>query len=585
MYKSTEEKLKGVSADIYRRKSQEDKSRQILSLETQSDICDDLVEYWKVTIGENYEESKSAKTAKERPLFEQMMHRIEKGKTEVIVCWKIDRLVRNMREGGWIIDLLQSGKLKAIITKDKVYLPEDNTIITAIEMASATEYSQELSRKVNDGNAKKARKGIPNGIAVLGYVNNKHKDQGKRDWRDDPKRWKLLQQGLRKILDENISPSKVFKWLREEVKMTTPKRKKAGGSLISKSCFYRFLSRSEIAGFVDYKGDKIKLNSCITPMITEDEYWEIQKRLGKKGNRKIKRVVTVYSNLLYSPKGHICTPELIDRVTCDCKAKFSIKKRTQCKNCGLDISKMIRPIFYSKRYYYNAYLRRNKIKAKGISENVLDRHVLDIANSIVLDLGLTKWVRNFIEELADQELKNWQSIQKTKEDRRRKLESRRRRVKEAFLDGTFTKEEYKEETTRIDSEIVSLDKTVSKKDDWKFFLLSLVDLGSEIKGIWKIGGVSDKRAVLTKLGLKFVWDEETLSIYAPIWLETLLKGLCAIKEKNESTKLKNPLVKQEDFGENRELCSTLCRMWVYNQTEFLQKNDTNDLELVKIIIP
>ena len=224
------------------------------------------------------------------------------------------------------------------------------------------------------------------------------------------------------------------------------------------------------------------------------------------------------------------------------------------------------------------------MKAKGISEDVLNDHMLNIAGRITLDSSLVKWVRDFIEELADKELKNWQSIQKTKDDRKRQLSIRRKRVKDAFLDGTFTKEEFREEITGIDSEITSLDKTVSKKDDWKFFLLSLINIGSEIQMIWKSGGVTDKRAVLTKLGLKFVWDEEILSIYAPIWLETFLKGLYAIKEKNELTKLKNPLKKKGDLSISREISPALCRMWVYNQTEFSQKNEANDSGLVKLIL-
>ncbi|GGG19910.1 hypothetical protein GCM10011344_20680 [Dokdonia pacifica] len=585
MYISTEEKLKGASADIYRRKSQEDKSRQILSLETQNDICDEIAKYWNVTIGENYSESKSAKTFGQRPQFEAMMQRIENGTTEVIVCWKIDRLVRNMREGGWVIDLLQYGKLKAIVTKDKVYLPEDNTIITAIEMASATEYSRELGKKVQDGNTKKVKKGIPNAFAIMGYLNNKHKLQGERDWRDDPERWKFMQQALRKILDDKISPSQAYKWLKEEVKLKMPIRKISGGKLIAKSSFYRFLRRPEVAGFFYYKGDKIYINDCITPMITEDEYWRIQKRLGEKGNSKVTKNISTYSNFIKSPEGYFCTPDLVERVTCDCKKRFSIRHKTKCYHCGLDIIEMKNPKFYTRRYYYNSYLKRNKIKTKGVPENDLDIIVLKIADHIEMDSKLAQWSQQFINDIADQELNSWQ--EKSQRDKYiiDRFTKKKSRIKEAFIDGIFSKEEYQQEIQKIDAEIALNSRSTKYSNDWKDFLCSLIHFGSELKMVWKTNDVTHKRNALKTLRSNFIWDEKNLSFYGPKWLNYLINGLNSFKSKGNQFEPKNHLVNKGDFGKFQDVCPNLRTMWQSIRTTYLQEKDSENPELVKIILP
>ena len=353
----TEKKINN-RAVIYRRKSQEDKSRQILSLSTQADICQSLVEQYQAIVKEEYCEMKSALKAGLRPEFIKMMTRIERGEIDVIICWKIDRLARNMKEGGWIIDLLQNRTLKGIITKEKVYLPEDNTIITAIEMATATEYSRELSKKVLDGNSKKASKGLPNSHAIIGFLNNKLKLQGERDWRDDPQRWHLMRQALKKIIDEDMTPFNVFKWLRNEVKMTTPKRHKLGGKLITHATFYRFIRRPEIAGLLLHDGQLIKINGCITPMITEQQYWLLQARLGKRGHARPKKHVSTYTGYITSPEGDLCTPDSVNRVTCDCTTAFSINTRSVCPDCGKDLSDMKTPKFYFRRYYYN--IKRKK---------------------------------------------------------------------------------------------------------------------------------------------------------------------------------------------------------------------------------
>lgn len=571
MYISTQERLKGIPGDVYRRKSQEDKRRQVLSLETQRDICDELVGYWDMDVQENHEESKSAKIAGQRREFERMMKRIEKGKVQAIICWKIDRLARNMKEGGWIIDLLQSGKLKAIVTKDKVYLPEDNTIITALELASATEYSRELVNKVHDGNSKKLRGGIPNGYAILGYLNNTHKPQGERDWRDDPDRWEHLQQALRKILDDNLTPSQAFKWLREEIKMTTPKRKFIGGKPLSKSSFYRFISRTEIAGFYYHKGEKIRINDCITPMISEEEYWLIQSRLGKKGNRRITQNLATFSHYVRSPEGYYCTPVRVNRVTCDCKKKFSIKNNTLCKHCGLDVSQMKNPIFYSRTYYYNSHRIKKTMKTKGVPEEKLDAIILDIADRIEMDENIVKWSQKYIDDISGEEIKNWKTLLEKQEERIKNMENRRRKVRDAFLDGTFSKEEYKNEMRIIDMQIAEK-RTRNRKDgDWETCLRSLVHLGSEINCVWKNNNIQEKRAILLKLGLNLTWDEENLNVHKPIWLDILINGLNGVKSKNGGIEPKNHPIKKGGLDGVGERCPPLCRMWDGIKTQIIKE--------------
>ena len=61
-----------------------------------------------------------------------MIEMVKKGIIDSIVCWKLDRLARNMTEGGMLIDLISSGVLKSIITHDKVYYPSDNVLLMSV---------------------------------------------------------------------------------------------------------------------------------------------------------------------------------------------------------------------------------------------------------------------------------------------------------------------------------------------------------------------------------------------------------------------------------------------------------------------
>jgi DNA invertase Pin-like site-specific DNA recombinase len=554
---NTKDRIAGLTAIAYKRKSQEDKSRQILSLETQTDVCDELHKHWSVQLVGEYAETKSAKLPDQRTKFTEMMKRIENGDAEAIVCWKIDRLVRNMKEGGWLIDLLQNGKLKAIITKEKVYLPEDNTIITAIEMAGATEYSRELSKKVLDGNAKKARKGIPNTHAVIGYLNNKHKDQGERDWSDDPERWHLIREVLRKILDEKVSPHQAYLWLRDDMKMTTPKRRTLGGKLLSRAGFYRFLKRTEIAGFFYHEGERYDVNGCITPMITEQEYWTIQERLGTKGLKRFSQQISTYSGYIVSPEGSVCTPEKVKRVTCDCGNRFSIKRNTECKKCKTDIAKMKNPIFYEKNYYYNSERKRKSLGAKGVPQPLADEKILALAQKITLSKSLTEWSQKYLHEIKDKEVEFIHQASQEQENYLNKLTERKRRAKDAYLDGTFTQEEYLEEKQQLEKE-ESQQKSKPEKTDWYSLVSELTTLGEEIQNVWVKGTIKSKRKVLEKLKSNFVWDEQNLNVSNVKWINAIITGLIEGRDEINEIEQVKTLAKQGDLLEMRQSFPTLC---------------------------
>jgi len=569
MYTTPQERISGLTAFIYRRKSQEDKSRQILSLSTQADICDELTEHWKLQIVNNYSECKSAKIPDQRVWFSEMMTRIERSQAEVIVCWKIDRLVRNMKEGGWVIDALQNGKLKAIVTKEKIYLPEDNTIITAIEMAGATEYSRELSKKIHDANAKKARKGIPNKHAILGYLNNTHKEQGERDWRDDPERWHHCKKALYKILKDDMIPYHAFLWLRDEVKMTTPRRRNLGGIPLSTACFYRFLRRSEIAGFFQYKGEDMKINGCITPMITEEEYWQLQVRLGRNGTPRKKKELSLYSGFVFSPTGDVCTPDSVDRVTCDCKNKFSIKTKTVCSKCQKDVSEMQHPIFYFAQYYYNVRLKRTRQKTKGLNEKRIDEAILSIAKQIQFSPKMTQWSQKYLHLIKDMDIDRMKAVENAQEKQREQLEKRKRRAKEGYLDGFFTKEEYQAELEKLNLEELH-EKAKPESVDWYSTLYSLTTLGQEIIHVWENGTTKEKRTIFTALQSNLCWDEEKLHVYKPKWLECLIEQLPAAEAEIEAIEPMKSVDKQDDYDTFRERFPTMCRKWELIRTHVLE---------------
>src|SRR3989344_7019117 len=98
---------------LYARKSTDVEDKQVLSIEAQLAELRLLAKREGLHIVEEFVEKKSAKQPG-RPLFNDMMLRIQKGEAQGIVCWKLDRLARNPVDDGLVSWLLQQATLKHI---------------------------------------------------------------------------------------------------------------------------------------------------------------------------------------------------------------------------------------------------------------------------------------------------------------------------------------------------------------------------------------------------------------------------------------------------------------------------------------
>src|SRR5579863_3173066 len=94
----------------YCRKSTEDEDHQVLSLESQKKELERFADREKLRVIDAQSEAKSAKTPG-RPVFDELLRRVERGEADGILAWHPDRLARNALDGGRIIHLLDTGAL------------------------------------------------------------------------------------------------------------------------------------------------------------------------------------------------------------------------------------------------------------------------------------------------------------------------------------------------------------------------------------------------------------------------------------------------------------------------------------------
>jgi len=156
---------------LYARKSTDVEDKQVLSIEAQLAELRELAKRENLNVVEEFIEKRSAKVPG-RPIFNEMLSRIQKGEAQGIVCWKIDRLSRNPVDSGKIQWLLQQGIIQHIQTHNQSHYPNDNVLMMSVELGMANEYVRQLSENTARGLRQKARRGEFPSFAPIGYINN-----------------------------------------------------------------------------------------------------------------------------------------------------------------------------------------------------------------------------------------------------------------------------------------------------------------------------------------------------------------------------------------------------------------------------
>ena len=105
---------------LYVRKSTDVEDKQVRSIEDQLAVLRALAKEQELHIVAEFVEKQSAKMPG-RPIFNDMLARVEKGEAQGIICWKLDRLARNPVDGGQISWMLQRGIIAHIQTLERSY--------------------------------------------------------------------------------------------------------------------------------------------------------------------------------------------------------------------------------------------------------------------------------------------------------------------------------------------------------------------------------------------------------------------------------------------------------------------------------
>jgi site-specific DNA recombinase len=237
----------------YIRKSTDDDEHQALSVESQE--RENLRRFESqpdIEIVETIKEARSAKVPG-RPLFTQMLDRIERGEADGILAWHPDRLSRNSVDGGRIIYLADTGKIKDL--KFSTYTFENTAqgkFMLQIVLANSKYQVDALSDNVKRGNRTKVENGWRPNMAPIGYLNVDRK--GPTPIVPDPDRFPLVKRLWQCALTGAYTVPQLRDMATNEWGLRTKKRKRIGGKPLTESGVYRLLQNPFYAGILRHEG-------------------------------------------------------------------------------------------------------------------------------------------------------------------------------------------------------------------------------------------------------------------------------------------------------------------------------------------
>ncbi len=409
-----------MAVAIYARKSTESEDRQVQSLEDQLKALRDLASREGILVTREFVEAKSAKEPGARPEFNLLVEAIRSKEIDGILTWQINRLSRNMVDGGLIGHFLHSGVLTFIKTPDRTFLPEDSALILAIETGAATSFIQDLRRNVRRGMEGKASRGWWPLRAPIGYINN----ATTKGIDIDPTRFYILQKGWEMLASGGFTVAEVCREF-QKANLTGTDR----GRPLAPSRIYALFRQEFYCGRFTFDGKQYLGRH--TQMISPDTFERVQKILGGSAKPRDKELKHPFAGLFTCP-------------VCGCR----ITAETRIKNYKTSG----RQVAYS---YYRCTgwkgCRGGAVRAERI-----EAALVNFASSIAIPATVRNWVEqslaSSLEHAGVQDISARDELMKSVH----KGEVRLKRLRDMRIDQELSQEEYAAEKAEVDAKLIAL---------------------------------------------------------------------------------------------------------------------------------
>jgi site-specific DNA recombinase len=458
---------------LYARKSTDEPDRQILSIEAQITELREFAEKENLNIVETFIESQTAKIPG-RPIFNEMLKRIEKGEASRILAWHADRLARNSVDGGYIIFLLDSGKLASLKFPTLWFenTPQGKFMLN-IAFGQSKYYIDNLSENVKRGLRQKVRNGEQCGVAITGYLNDKinHKII------PDPERFYFI----KKIFELYATGNYTIKEVRKII--TEKGLRSRSGKILTISNIQMFLKNPFFYGAFLFNGELHQGKH--RPAITKKLFDKVQKVMKSKAHP--------------TKRGQV---------------EYTFRGLLTCGECGCCITSEKQ----KGHNYYRCTKKKQKCEQPYIREELLAEQVSNIIQKVSLPLV---WTEKMLEELDKEEKENIQTetdFAQNLKSQIKEFEDRLDKLLDARLDNEITVEEYNAKKSKILNQKIEISEKLKDFEQngnrWLELSKNFILESNRAENIALHGNFSEKKNFLKKIGSNPLLKEKKI-IFSP----------------------------------------------------------------------
>lgn len=510
----------------YVRKSSESEERQALSIDSQKDKVRELFPH--LNIVEVLVEKHSAFKPYNRPVFESMVKRIQKGEATGIIAWHPDRLSRNEIDASTITYLVRTGVIHDLKFGSYNFDNSPEGIMMLQMALSQSQYfSSKLGKDVRRGLEKKFEMGWQPNMCANGYLNVRN--AGLSTIEIDQPRFKILRKAFDLMLSGNYSVPEILDKLNNELGF----KPKHGGTL-ARATLYRMFTNIFYAGIIEYNGKQKQGKH--TAMITLEEFDRIQFLLGRKGKPRNKKNDFAYTGIIHCAE-------------CDCLVSADLKRKV--------IKKTGKPAEYT---YYRCSHRKASYKClqPAVEVQELEKQIEAELTKFEFQADFKKLFFQIVEDNKksnpDQSKDVIANLEKNIEKvKLEKIGLTKLSCKGLIPDDEFTtqRNDYEKELVRLSQKIEEVKKNGSTFDG----VIEKISYGTRARINFKKGSPKDRREIVMQVGSNQQLNNRKFNITPHKWLVPVQEKIKPLEEKYLRFELnKLPLTKQKS-----EQLNSLCR--------------------------
>ncbi len=393
---------------IYARKSTDSEDRQVRSINDQIAELQELAKKENLEVVDLLVEKQTAKKPG-RPVFAEMLKRIEAGEADGILAWHPDRLARNSVDGGQIIYLIDTGIIKEL--KFPTFWFENTPqgkFMLSIAFGQSKYYIDNLSENIKRGHRQKLKQGLWPQMAPLGYLNDTKTKQIYIDKEKAPL--------IKKTFELYATGKYTLKELRKIINELGLRGRRS--KMLSVSNYQYILQNPFYYGLIRYNGEFYEGKH--EPIITKklfDQCQEVMKRKSKP-QKKDKLKFFLYRGLF------------------------------KCGECGYTITADRKIKKSGKQYTY--YYCTKKNPNHKCSQNVFTREekISSQINEVIQKVSLPDdWAEKMLTELEKEKNEKAQSsrffAQKI-ENEIKMIDEKLEKLMNAYLENALSLEEYRQ---------------------------------------------------------------------------------------------------------------------------------------------